>query len=302
MNNIKAINEVYEYLLYVKSITDTQYINIEKIERRKAKGLTPQTLIKHDILLPYNSKKNAPRTNDVKCMWGNHICDFTLAYNYYYDIRNKTKRFADIETIIRNPEKHEFQSYYDALKYKALQNKSRGNKITVPETISIGFNINKNGGNHISDENSKNHLNMNTNQTNKRKFYTLMESIENNFVESLEGNNVIINITKALLENTEAIIDTNREIQRENKALQNTNSAMFQMLRISQENLFMLNAVVMNLIIMWFDDINIELLTCDDDKKFILNAKKEKMGVVMKNLRDIVNKNNNVIARYGVYK
>lgn len=300
MNNIKAIKDVYDYMLYVKSITDTQYINIEKIERRKAKGLTPQALIKHDILITYNSKKNAPRTNDLKCMWSKHICDFALAYNFYYNIRNKTKCFADIESIIGNPEKYEFKSYFDALEYKALQNKSKGNKIIVPKAISISFNTNKNDGN--DDRNSKNYLNVNTNQTDKHKFYTLMESIENNFVESLEGSNTIINITKALLENTEAIIDTNREIQRENKSLQNTNSAMFQMLKISQENLFMLNAVVMNWMIIWFEDTNTELLTCDDNKKIVLEIKKEKMGIVMRKIRDMVNKNNSIIKRYGVYK
>lgn len=297
MKKIDTISEVYQYLKYVKELTENGYVIINKIESRNKRGLNAKTLISNGILSSYD-KSVTRRTSLIHCSWGGKPCNYALAYDYYHMVRSSPERYENVLKILSNPTTTEINDYMDAMKIKARHDIEMNVSVTQPNVVSepLMTKLKKNSLhekiiiNGDGDLMKKNEAQL-QNEGDKKRFYALMENIETQFNKNMIDN---LKIIELFTEISNLTLDTNSRVNN----LQNSFSGIFSITRVNQENLFIQSAVLMNLVKALMSLLN-ENKIFEDDKK--LEEIKMILGEAMKHLRSQVNSNNTLAARYGTY-
>jgi hypothetical protein len=273
MNTLETIDLTYKYLRNVYDQTCTTYVKKNLIKSENLIGLNINSLIKHSFLIEHKNSVN----------WIGVKPQISYAYDYYYSVRKKKKKYENILNVLKNPNNFEVDEIIEAIAIKGMQDsyinpKIDNSNITIPAII----NNNLLKSNH-SEINSNKHQQPENSTT--ELIENLLMKLNNFEIENKLMIELMHQIVHASMENTDKVISS-----------QNSISTTIAILKTNQENLFDISATQFYLLSEKYAEINESVKNNPDNATF--KEKLEKISGALSHMRNRINSNTNIVNKY----
>ena len=222
---LTKVSEIYEYLMSVYKVTKTIGIVGYKLLKPSTSvsgvGLNHKSLLKFKYLIEERAGDNA---RSSKYLWSRDTPDYSMAFNYYNEVRNQTTNYNDLKTIINNPAEYTIAEFNFAL---IIVNKQENILDNSQQLNQAGTQLHQHLMSEIENDSSQ-------------QLIQTFNDVKNIVGDNKDVINELIRYFKAILDDVQSNTNVVTGAYNELSGIKNSISKTIAINKTNQDNLFVL--------------------------------------------------------------